>query len=38
LLPLSEIAANITHPVFDKSIAQLLEECEDTLEVKQITD
>ena len=29
LIPLAEIAANIEHPVFKKSIAQLLEECPD---------
>jgi 2-amino-4-hydroxy-6-hydroxymethyldihydropteridine diphosphokinase len=36
LLPLSEIAAGVIHPVFQKSIARLLEECPDTLEVKKI--
>ncbi len=33
LLPLIEIAANIIHPVLNKSIEQLLEECSDQLEV-----
>lgn len=33
LLPLSEIAGNVVHPVFQKNIQQLLAECDDTLEV-----
>jgi len=33
LIPLAEIAANIRHPVFGKSISQLLKECPDKLDV-----
>jgi 2-amino-4-hydroxy-6-hydroxymethyldihydropteridine diphosphokinase len=36
LLPLSEIAAEIVHPVLHKNIARLLEECPDTLDVKKL--
>lgn len=36
LAPLAEIAANIVHPVFHKTIARLLEECPDTLDVHKI--
>ena len=35
LLPLSEIAADLLHPVFNKTIAELLKECPDQLEVKR---
>jgi 2-amino-4-hydroxy-6-hydroxymethyldihydropteridine diphosphokinase len=35
LLPLAEIAPDIIHPVFNKTIKQLLEECIDTLDVKK---
>ena len=38
LLPLVEIAPDAIHPVFNKSVSQLLEECPDKLEVKKITD
>ncbi len=34
LVPLHEIAPQLLHPVFHKTIAQLLEECPDKLEVK----
>jgi 2-amino-4-hydroxy-6-hydroxymethyldihydropteridine diphosphokinase len=34
LQPLFNIAPNLTHPVLKKTIAELLSECEDTLEVK----
>jgi 2-amino-4-hydroxy-6-hydroxymethyldihydropteridine diphosphokinase len=33
LIPLAEIAANIRHPVFGKSISRLLKECPDKSEV-----
>ncbi len=33
LLPLSEIAADLVHPVFNKTIRQLLKECPDNSEV-----
>lgn len=36
LLPLAEIAPGIIHPVFKKSIMELLNDCSDTLEVKKI--
>jgi len=38
LLPLAEIAPDIVHPVFDKTITELLNESEDKLEVKKIAD
>ena len=38
LIPLSEIAAEIVHPVLKKNILQLLQECPDELEVKKIKD
>ena len=38
LIPLAEIAAEVIHPVFKKSITQLLKECPDQLEVKKTTD
>lgn len=36
LVPMAEIGAEVVHPVFHKSIGQLLAECTDTLEVKKI--
>jgi len=36
LIPLAEIAADITHPVLKKTIKQLLADCPDKLEVKKI--
>lgn len=36
LAPLAEIAATVVHPVLNKTIAELLEECPDLLPVKKI--
>ncbi|MDC3260132.1 2-amino-4-hydroxy-6-hydroxymethyldihydropteridine diphosphokinase [bacterium] len=36
LVPLVEIAAELIHPIFQKSNAQLLEECVDQLEVNEL--
>ena len=38
LEPLQEIAAGFEHPVFKKSISQLLKECTDALKVKKLSD
>ena len=38
LVPLAEINSELQHPVLKRSIAELLEECPDNLEVKKITD
>ena len=38
LVPLAEIDSTLQHPVLKKSIAELLEECPDNLEVKKITE
>jgi len=38
LVPLAEINSSFQHPVLKKSIAELLEECPDNLEVKKITE
>ncbi|MBC5772814.1 2-amino-4-hydroxy-6-hydroxymethyldihydropteridine diphosphokinase [Pontibacter sp. KCTC 32443] len=35
LLPLQEIAPGLVHPVFQQSIAELLQQCPDELEVKK---
>lgn len=35
LLPLAEIAPGIIHPVLHKTIAELLDECKDELEVRK---
>ena len=36
LVPLCEIAADLIHPVFQKSIRQLLDECQDTLSIERV--
>jgi 2-amino-4-hydroxy-6-hydroxymethyldihydropteridine diphosphokinase len=38
LVPLAEINSNFQHPVLKKTIAELLEECPDNLEVKKIAE
>lgn len=38
LLPLSEVAPNVVHPIFNKSISQLVLECTDKLEVKKLVN
>ena len=38
LVPLCEIAAELVHPVLQKSIQQLLEECTDPLKVEKVTE
>lgn len=38
LVPLAEINPGLRHPILKKTIAQLLEECPDNLEVKKIAD
>lgn len=35
LLPMAEIAPKAFHPIFNKTIEQLLKECEDVLDVKK---
>ena len=37
LAPLAEINSTLQHPVLKKTIAELLEECPDNLEVKKIS-
>lgn len=36
LLPLAEIGGNMVHPVLQKTINQLLDECKDELDVKKL--
>jgi len=38
LVPLAEINSGLQHPVLKKTVAELLEECPDNLEVKKIAD
>ena len=38
LAPLAEINPELQHPILKKTIAELLEDCPDNLEVKKITD
>jgi len=38
LMPLDEIAPELIHPVFQKSIGQLLAECSDPLKVEKVSD
>ena len=38
LVPLAEIDPTLQHPVLKKTIAELLEECPDNLEVRRIAD
>jgi 2-amino-4-hydroxy-6-hydroxymethyldihydropteridine diphosphokinase len=36
LLPMSQIVPNFVHPILNKTVLELLEECTDPLEVKQL--
>ena len=38
LLPLAEIASEFVHPIYKKTIQQLLNECKDTLAVHKISE
>lgn len=38
LVPMAEIAAELIHPVLNKNMRMLLDECPDTLEVKRLTN
>jgi 2-amino-4-hydroxy-6-hydroxymethyldihydropteridine diphosphokinase len=38
LVPLCEIAPDLNHPVFQKSIRHLLDECQDKLHVEKVAD
>jgi len=37
LEPLTEIAANLWHPVLKKTMQQLLDECKDVMKVRKMT-
>jgi 2-amino-4-hydroxy-6-hydroxymethyldihydropteridine diphosphokinase len=37
LVPLTEVAPDVIHPVLNKSVKALLEECEDRLEVRRVS-
>ncbi|HET7899374.1 MAG TPA: 2-amino-4-hydroxy-6-hydroxymethyldihydropteridine diphosphokinase [Flavisolibacter sp.] len=37
LVPMDEIAPHLVHPIFGKTISQLLAECPDTLDVQKIS-
>ena len=38
LVPMAEIAGDFIHPVFNKTITELLHDCEDKLEVTKLND
>ena len=38
LVPLHEIAANLVHPILQKSIAELLADCDDKLDTRKVLD
>ena len=38
LVPLAEIAPELIHPVFRKTVVRLLNECSDALKVEKVTD
>lgn len=38
LVPLADIAGSMVHPVLQKSVRELLQQCPDTLEVKRVSN